>query len=206
VMPPCGAESKPWLVKSWSLEKASDLPETKRVRWQTKRPRTDASKAPRRPLGVHMVCMSASDSKDGGCGCRQQGEPLMEHNGMGRLGEWHVVTQPHFNCPRGSFRPAVFVTSCAAGCYCPCHMAGSGVDPADCKCSGSWRRATAEEWVKTTTAPTANSWKDRRIAHQQVKAAAKMANWKAAIERASTAQTEAMVEVTATATPCAPAE
>ena len=89
----------------------------------------------------------------------------MEHNGVSSVGEWHVVTQPHFNCPRGSFRPAVFQTECnASNCphQCACHIEGSGVDPADCVCKGDWRRATAEEWVKTTTAPTANVWKDKR--------------------------------------------
>ena len=77
-----------------------------------------------------------------------------------------MVTQPHFNCPRGSFRPAAFVPFCSAatGCGCACHVPGSGVDSADCGCKGDWRRVGADVWVKTTTAPTANGWKDRRAA------------------------------------------
>mmetsp|Transcript_25173 Transcript_25173/g.37786 ORF Transcript_25173/g.37786 Transcript_25173/m.37786 type:complete len:130 (+) Transcript_25173:1-390(+) len=111
--------------------------------------------------------MAANLAKEGGCGCRMSGEPRMEHNGVGGVGEWHVVTQPHFNCPGGSFRPAVFVTACDAACGCACHGEDSRVDAADCSCKGTWRRATAEEWVKTTTAPTANSWKDRRAERER---------------------------------------
>eukprot|EP00966_Prymnesium_polylepis_P119936 2771483-Prymnesium_polylepis.1 len=87
----------------------------------------------------------------------------MEHNGTLEIGEWHVVTQPHFNCPRGSFRPAVFCPDCdASTCACECHIPGCDVDPATCGCKGKWRRASANEWVKTTSAPTANNWRDRR--------------------------------------------
>ena len=95
----------------------------------------------------------------------------MEHNGLGKIGEWHVVTQPHFNCARGSFRPAVFKTECdASSCGCACHTPGSRVDPADCDCKGGWQRAGEKEWVKTTTAPTANAWKDRRAERERLKA------------------------------------
>eukprot|EP00966_Prymnesium_polylepis_P142588 3291992-Prymnesium_polylepis.1 len=129
----------------------------KRVRWLAKRPKTDSSGAPPLPFGVHMVCMAASEAREGGCGCRMTHKPLMEHNGVGGVGEWHVVVQPHFNCPRGSFRPAVFCTDCdGTSCGCACHVPGSGVDCVDCDCKGDWRRATGDEWVKTTTAPTAN--------------------------------------------------
>eukprot|EP00966_Prymnesium_polylepis_P324615 7380641-Prymnesium_polylepis.1 len=116
--------------------------------------------------------MAANETREGGCGCRMTHNPLMEHNGVGGVGEWHVVVQPHFNCPRGSFRPAVFCTDCsAATCACACHTQGSGVDSAECDCKGEWRRAMGEEWVKTTTAPTANAWKDKRVEHMRAKAA-----------------------------------
>ncbi|KAL1511910.1 hypothetical protein AB1Y20_005191 [Prymnesium parvum] len=170
---------EPWVAKSWVVkDTATRQPcmrwATQSVRWQAKRPKTDSSKAPPRPFGVHMVCMAANDSKEGGCGFRQTSEPKMEHNGVSGVGEWHVVTLPHFNCPRGSFRPAVFATECDEGCCaCACHVEGSGVDGADCECKGHWRRLAADEWVKTTTAPTANAWKDRRTERAKAKAAAK---------------------------------
>ncbi|KAL3898366.1 MAG: hypothetical protein SGPRY_012854 [Prymnesium sp.] len=166
--------SKSWAVKDSGRRQPGMRWAAQNVRWQAKRAKTDASRAPPRPFGVHMVCMSANEAKEGGCGCRQEAEPKMEHNGVNGIGEWHVVTQPHFNCPRGSYRPAIFVTECeAASCECRCHVPGSGVDSADCKCKGHWRRLKPEEWVKTTTAPTANSWKDRRAERERAKTAAK---------------------------------
>ena len=166
---------EPWIVKSWAIQ--GRRPYMKRVelgdgraRWKTKRPRTDTTSAPSRPSNVHMVCLASNDSKDGGCGCWQTSEAILEHNGLDSIGEWHVVTQPHFNCPRGSFRPAVFCTACDSTCRCACHM-NEAIDPAKCKCKGTWERASAEEWVKTTTAPTANGWKDKRSQHKAAKAA-----------------------------------
>ena len=164
LLPKRSRDADPWIAKAWAIDKA-DKPTVKAKRCVAKRAKTDTSGAPCRPFGVHMVCMSASDAKEGGCGCRMTRGPAMEHNGVcGAVGEWHVVTQPHFNCPGGSFRPAVFVPSCGAatGCGCACHVAGSGVDSADCGCVCAWRRATSDEWVKTTTAQTANTWKDKR--------------------------------------------
>ncbi|KAL1511800.1 hypothetical protein AB1Y20_005086 [Prymnesium parvum] len=162
---PAKRSAPEWMAKSWASHKRAKYSEGagKGMQWQPRYDRVDANGVPLRPFGVHMVCLAASETKEGGCGCRMSGEPRMEHNGVGGVGEWHVVTQPHFNCAKGSFRPAVFVTACEAACECKCHVAGAGVDPADCGCKGAWRRVGAEVWVKTTTAPTANSWKDRRL-------------------------------------------
>ena len=164
------------MAKSWASDKRPKYGEGvgKYMNWQRRHERVDANGVPLRPFGVHMVCMSAKDAVDGGCGCRMTHEPQMEHNGVSSVGEWHVVTQPHFNCPRGSFRPARFVSHCdASNCphQCACHVEGSGIDPADCVCKGDWKRLKTEEWVKTTTAPTANAWKDKRAERAQAKAA-----------------------------------
>lgn len=163
-------EHESWTRQTWLLGQP-DRPVIKRLQWQLKRAKTDASEAPPRPFGVHVVCMATS-SGSGGCGYRMAREPLMDHNGVAGVGEWHMVLQPHFHCPggQGRFRPAVFETVCdESSCDCPCHAKGSGIDPADCSCKGMWRCATANEWVKTTTPPTVNSWKDRREAFAKSK-------------------------------------
>jgi hypothetical protein len=171
---------EPWVVKSWtikgrpSVQSEPTRDSARRSTCRSKRTKTDASGAPPQPPKVHMVCLPANDSKEGGCGCRQTTKPILEHSGLADVGEWHVVTQPHFNCPRGSFRPAKFRTACDDGCGCSCH-ADVGVDPADCNCNGSWERVGADEWVKTTTAPTANGWKDRRAKYQEAKGAEQLA-------------------------------
>ena len=156
-----GCISKSWTIGGRRYYPPNRAPPSRGIRWNTKRSLTDMTGAPPQPAHVHMVCLSSNDSKEGGCGCRQTSEALLEHNGFGSIGEWHVVTQNHANCAGGTFRPATFATSCDYSCSCTCHT-NCAVDPAACKCKGCWQRASPEEWVKTTTAPTANGWKDRR--------------------------------------------